>query len=141
MLSNTWQYGRGQPMPDFSDCIFMQSCTTRTSRNRLLRFINRILPDSYCKVVLTEDLVLCVSNGADNDIKFAVDLKKDDYEYESSTNTLVLPSKSEDLHFREVTGHFIQETISEYLDEFYHIVSYLFPLNSIKTYAHAILFV
>jgi hypothetical protein len=81
------------------------------SKNRFTQFFERLQHGAFCKVVLTEDLVLCVSNGKDDQIKFVVDLQKDKYDFDKETSTLSLPEQGKDLQFHKSTGHFLHERI------------------------------
>ena len=112
-LPNSMHYRHGSPMPKPMECLLMQTCTTKMSKNRFTQFFERLQHGAFCKVVLTEDLVLCVSNGKDDQIKFVVDLQKDKYDFDKETSTLSLPEQGKDLQFHKSTGHFLHERICE----------------------------
>ena len=67
---------------------------------------------SYCKVVLTDDFVLCVSSGSEDVISLTVDLRRDDYKFKEDTHILCLPNRKQ-LHFNHNTGSLLRKKIGE----------------------------
>ena len=97
-------------MPKPEKCHLMQSNTRKFPRNMFKKFLCK-LNQRYCKVMLTKDLVLCVSNSSEDKINFTVDLQNDDYDYFEPTNTLHLPGQLEDIQFNDITGTFMSAKI------------------------------
>ena len=109
-------YIKGQPMPNPCYCLFMQSHAGKTVKQKFLDILKR--KSKYYSLVLTKDLVVCVSDRSSNVIEFTVDLCKDEYVHEKGEleDKLHVHKNGEELCFNTSTTPILHEKIckSEY---------------------------
>ena len=94
----------------------MQSHTIKIAKRKIRRYMDTLKRKSkYCKVALTNELILCVSDRNSDVILFAVDLNEDKYDYEKGEDEdkLHLPEDGIELCFNTSTTPVMREKIGE----------------------------
>ena len=110
------RYVQGQPMPNPQNCLFMQSHTIKIAKQKFRRYMDKLKrKPKYCKVALTNELILCVSDGNSDVILFTVDLNEDKYNYEEGEDEdkLHLPENGGQLCFNVSTTQVMRKKIGE----------------------------
>ena len=120
-------YVKGQPMPNPRYCLFRQDHAGKAAKQKFFDKLRR--KSKYYSLVLTKDLVLCVSDRSSNVIEFTVDLCKDEYVHEKGEleDKLHIRENGEELCFNTSTTPVLRDKIckSEFQSHHYSLLHYL----------------
>ena len=124
-------YVQGQPMPNPQNCLFMQSHAMKNAKQKFRRYMDKLKrKPKYYKVALTNELILCVSDGSSDVILFTVDLNEDKYSYEEGEDEdkLHLPENGGQLCFNVSTTQVMREKIGEWQSLYNKHNIFVYPL-------------